>query len=81
MEAKEWSVIIVWECELEKNRLPDTIAHVSAEIKANGALYQQRKAERKAERERRREERVKKEEHQIALRKELSAKIDALQSR
>lgn len=81
LEAKEWSVIIVWECELEKNRLPDTIAHVSAEIKANGALYQQRKAERKAERERRREERVKKEEHQIALRKELSAKIDALQSR
>ena len=58
LEAKGWSVIIVWECELEKNRLPDTVAHVSAEIKANGVLYQQRKAERRAERERRREERA-----------------------
>ena len=58
LEAKGWSVIIVWECELEKNRLPDTVAHVSAEIKANGALYQQRKVERRVERERRREERA-----------------------
>ena len=59
LEAKGWSVIIVWECELEKNRLPDTVAHVSAEIKANGVLFQLRKAERSAERERRREERAK----------------------
>lgn len=58
LEAKGWCVIIVWECELEKNRLLDTVAHVSAEIKTNGALYQLRKAERRAERERRREERA-----------------------
>ena len=59
LEAKGWSVIIVWECELEKNRLPDTVAHVSAEIKANGTLFQQSQEERKAERKRRREERAK----------------------
>ena len=58
LESKGWSVIIVWECELEKNRLQETVAHVSAEIKDNGALYQQRKVERRAERERRREERA-----------------------
>ena len=58
LEAKGWEVIIVWECELKKNQLPETVAHVSAEIKANGALYQQRKAERRAEKERRREERA-----------------------
>ena len=59
LEAKGWSVIIVWECELEKSRLQETVAHVSAEIKANGALYQQRQEERRTERERRRIERAK----------------------
>jgi len=72
LEAKGWNVIIVWECELEKNRLPDTIAHVSAEIKANGALYQQRKAERRAEREQRREERAKEKAELEAREKEIS---------
>ena len=59
LEAKGWSVIIVWECELEKSRLQETVARVSAEIKANGVLYQQRRQERRAERERRRIERAK----------------------
>lgn len=59
LEAKGWSVIIVWECELERSRLQETVAHVSAEIKANGALYKQRQEERRAERERRRIERAK----------------------
>lgn len=72
LEAKGWSVIIVWECELEKNRLPDTVAHVSAEIKANGALYQQRKVERRAERERRREERAMEKAELEAREKEIS---------
>lgn len=78
LEAKEWSVIVVWECELEKNRLPDTVAHVSAEIKDNGALYQQRKAERRAERERRREERVKEKVELVARKKEISEKFSSL---
>ena len=59
LEAKGWSVIIVWECELEKSRLQETVARVSAEIKANGAFYRQRQEERRAERERRRVERAK----------------------
>ncbi len=78
LEAKGWSVVIVWECELEKNRLPDTIAHVSAEIKANGALYQQRKAERKAERERRRKERAREKAELEAREKEISKKYGSV---
>ena len=78
LEAKGWSVIIVWECELEKSRLPDTIAHVSAEIKANGALYQQRKAERKAERERRRKERAREKAELEAREKEISKKYGSV---
>ena len=78
LEAKGWSVIIVWECELEKNRHPDTVAHVSAEIKDNGALYQQRKAERRAERERRREERAMEKAELDARKKEISEKFDIL---
>ena len=62
LEAKGWCVIIAWECELEKSRLHETAARVSAEIKANGALYQQRQENRRAERERRRIERAKEKE-------------------
>ena len=78
LEAKGWSVIIVWECELEKSRLQETVAHISAEIKANGAQYQQRQQERKAERERRRIERAKEKAELNAWKTELSEKFDSL---
>jgi DNA G:T-mismatch repair endonuclease len=38
LEAKGWAVIIVWECELEKARLAETIDRVSSEIIHNGEL-------------------------------------------
>lgn len=59
LEAKGWSVIIVWECELEKSRLDETVFKVAKEIKENGELFNQRKEERRAEREKWREERAK----------------------
>ena len=58
LEANGWSVIIVWECELEKIHIIDTVARVAFEIKSNGNLYHQRRLERKTERERRRIERT-----------------------
>ena len=58
LEAKGWSVIIVWECELEKSRLEDTVFSVAQEIRANGELFNLRKEERRAERERWRRERA-----------------------
>lgn len=54
LEAKGWSVIIVWECELEKRKMEETVLRVTAEIRANGDLYNQRQTERRTERNRRR---------------------------
>lgn len=47
LEAKDWSVIIVWECELEKKNLDSTISRVKDEIVENGREYQRRKEERR----------------------------------
>ena len=49
LESKGWFVIIVWECELKKNVLPDTVSRVSNSIKENGFLFSQfRESRRKA---------------------------------
>ena len=50
LEAKGWSVIIVWECQLKKAVLEETIARVEAEILSNGERYEREKEERKASR-------------------------------
>ena len=50
LEAKGWSVIIVWECHLMKAVLEETIARVEAEILSNGERYEREKEERKASR-------------------------------
>ncbi len=65
LEAKGWSVIIVWECELEKSRLEETVFKVAQEIKENGELFNQRKEERRIERERWRIERAAKRSRQL----------------
>ncbi len=57
LEAKGWSVVIVWECELEKKRFEETIERVVGEIIENGRLYEQRRQERKLLREQRLKER------------------------
>lgn len=50
LEAKGWTVIIVWECQLKKSVMEETIQHVKAEILLNGELYQKTNEERKASR-------------------------------
>lgn len=71
LEAKGWNVIIVWECELEKGRLSETLSSVASEIRNNGILYLQRKVERRYERDRFRTEKANKnvaiEEHLAEL--------------
>ena len=69
LEAKGWSVIIVWECELAKGRQEETVIRVANEINANGELFNQRQRERKEERLRRRNERA---EEKKAIEKYLS---------
>ena len=50
MEAKGWSVIIVWECELKKAALEDTVFRVAQEIVRNGELFRNAQEERKKNR-------------------------------
>ena len=46
LEAKGWSVIVVWECELEKMCFDATIDRVEKEIRANGEAYLRLKEDR-----------------------------------
>ena len=48
--AKGWFVIIVWECQLKKSVLDETIKHVSAEINDNGKQLHLIREERKQSR-------------------------------
>lgn len=59
LEAKNWSVIIVWECELEKRRFDETASRVEKEIVDNGREYQKRMNERRWNRQQRLLERKK----------------------
>ena len=68
LEAKGWSVIIVWECQLKKAHLEETVNRVAAEIVQNGEAYRAAREERKKAREEyRRARRARKEREQSLL--------------
>ena len=67
LEAKGWSVIIVWECQLKKVNLDDTVARVSAEIVRNGEAYRAAQEERKKAREEYLRERRERKEREQSL--------------
>ena len=71
LEAKDWSVMIVWECELEKKRFDETIDRVEKEIIENGKVHEQRRHERKLLREQRLKERREQKARQEALLSEI----------
>ena len=71
LEAKDWSVITVWECELEKKRFDETIDRVRKEIIENGRQHEQRRQERKLLREQRLMERREQKARQAALLSEI----------
>ena len=74
LEAKGWSVIIVWECQLKKAVIDETIARVEAEILRNGEQYQLEQEERKTSRIAYLQERKAKKEREAALKAELLKK-------
>lgn len=51
LEAKGWSVIIVWECELKKSKIDETVERVAAEIRRNGDEFHAVQEERRRARE------------------------------
>lgn len=71
LEAKDWSVIIVWECELEKKWFDETTDHVRKGIIENGRLHEQRRHERKLLRVQRLIERKEQKTRQAALLSEI----------
>ena len=67
LEAKGWSVIIVWECELKKSVLEDTILRVAREIVRNGEIYREALEERKKARLKYQKERKERKERELSL--------------
>ena len=73
LEAKGWSVIIVWECELKKAKLEETIGRVVGAIVRNGEAYRAFQEERKIAREEYRLERRIRKEREESLLKEVKS--------
>ena len=73
LEAKGWSVIIVWECELKKSVLDETINRIAEEIRQNGEDYSQAQEDRRKSREAYRQERKSQKEREAALISELKS--------
>ena len=74
LEAKGWFVIIVWECELKKKVLNETVERVAAEIVHNGELYRRIQSERRQARESYRQEQKARKEKEITLLKVIKQK-------
>ena len=73
LEAKGWSVIIVWECQLKKANLEETVARVASEIIRNGETYRAIQEERKMAREDYLRERKERKEREQSLLKEVKS--------
>lgn len=71
LEAKGWYVIIVWECELKKNRFEDSVNSVASEIVRNGNTYHYIQTARKKARALYQEERRQAKEREAVLKAEL----------
>ena len=71
LEAKGWFVIIVWECQLKKAELVNTVNRVEEEIRRNGMLFCHEQEERRKARIVYREERRQLQERESALKSEL----------
>lgn len=73
LEAKGWNVIIVWECQLNKAVLEDTVFRVAQEIVQNGELYWDASEERIKARIEYQKERTKRKEREQSLLKEIKS--------
>lgn len=74
LEAKGWNVIIVWECELKRGRLPETIKLVATVIHKNGRILRQAQDARRKSREEYKKQRCRQKERETAMKEELMAK-------
>lgn len=75
LEAKGWAVIIVWECELKKQRLQETVAATASAIRRNGEILRSAQDDRKKARALYAEECKLRKEHEAALKAEIKEKF------
>lgn len=75
LEAKGWSVVIVWECELVKAKFASTVERVTVEIIENGNLYRKHRQERREAREQRLQERKMSEKKKDSLMAEIKGMV------
>lgn len=80
LEAKGWNVLIVWECELKKSRLVDTVERVTVTIKQNGVSYCCAKDDRRKIREEYKSLRQAQKEKQNALEAEVHERFHKFDS-
>ena len=73
LEAKGWNVIIVWECELRRKKLPETVEAVVTTIRQNGEILRQTQEDRRKVREEYRQQRRRQKEHIAALKADFQA--------
>ena len=76
LESIAWGVITVWECELDKAHLPDTIDRVEAELQANKAKWEAYSQRRREDRQFALEQARKRREIAALVAAELSEQLD-----
>lgn len=74
LEAKGWSVIIVWECQLKKSVIDQTIIQVKDEIIRNGRIHQKNQLDRRLAKERYEQEQHTRKAREKALKVEVTTK-------
>ena len=74
LEAKGWSVIIVWECELKKAVLDETIRRVQTEILHNGEILRSAQDDRRRARNEYRQEMKARKDREAVLKAEIQEK-------
>ena len=50
LESLEWNVITIWECELSKSRIDETVARIATELPANKEKWEQYQRNRRLDR-------------------------------
>ena len=76
LESIAWGVITVWECELDKAHLPDTIDRVEAELQTNKAKWEAYSQRRREDRQFALEQARKRREIAALVAAELSEQLD-----
>lgn len=71
LEAKGWFVIIVWECELKKGRVEETIGRVANEVWRNSEALHAEREERRRSREQYLQQRRQQKEKEAAMKAEV----------